>query len=135
MKKSILSIILISILCLVGGCNNNTNDNVIRDIDYDLTKMSPSAQVEQLLNIYENGSDYVGKTIMLKGKYNKSVYSNKTYHICNIADGNGDYNYSIEFITEQKYPEVNKIITISGTLNKYNEDGQMYLQIIDAKVK
>jgi len=112
-------------------------------IDVDLTTLSSTMVYSEVYNMMTTPDDYMGKTVKMDGTF--SVYEDentgKTYFACLVSDATACCSQGIEFCTKEElkypedYPEVGAYIKVTGTFDKYDEDGTTYCQLIDAKME
>lgn len=116
-----------------------TADTVIAygDCDLDLTTMNADLIYANVYSIVTDPDTYVGMTIRMSGSavsYTDEV-SGQTYYACFIADAAGCCQAGLEYqLTEGEYPEDGEEITILGTFEVYEEDGNPYV-ILDNSVR
>lgn len=157
--KQIIPLLLIIVLMLFCGCNTNnstpdtakttvssktepqqTNSeklNKENDIDIDLTTMSGTMVYLQLYDILYKPEDYIGEIIRIKGSF--AVYEDEKtgnrYYSVLVSDATACCQNGIEFVTKENltypddFPELNTEITVTGTINQYNEGGFTYLHL------
>jgi len=143
LKKTGLCIILffIFILFSVGYSKqdkNNSSENII-----DLTKMSKIMVYSSLFNIVSDYKKYVGKEIILSGNFTRYLdeETNKVYYICIIQDATACCTAGINFIPDAKYsypkdfPKENAKITVRGVLDTYEENGNIFCQLINTTME
>lgn len=143
--KKVLSVVLALLLMISAAGCANTNDNTSEDENYDvdLTKLSSTMIYSKVYNMVSSPDDYLGKKIKMSGSF--GVYQDQTtgknYYACLIADATSCCSQGIEFVLAEDYtypddyPELNSIITVTGTFDTYEEDGYTYCQLIDAKME
>ncbi|MBQ9200213.1 MAG: hypothetical protein IJ141_08550 [Lachnospiraceae bacterium] len=112
------------------------------EIDIDLTTLSSTMVYSEVYNMMTEPDGYMGKTIKMSGPF--AVYiddvKNKTYFACIIQDATACCSQGIEFQLDgdysypEDYPEVNDIVTVTGTFSTYEEDGYMYVTLLNAKM-
>lgn len=91
--------------------------------------------IEQINDIYLNADDYLGKTIRYEGMFNQFYWEDgdQTYYSV-IRYGPGccsfDANAGFEIKWDGEYPETNDWVEVSGTLEEYEEDGTIFLQLV-----
>ncbi len=149
MKK----IILILMLCLAGiflaGCAASTADTNAHAAtpeplaaDLDLSKLSGTVVYAQVYNLMVDYESWLGKVIKMSGYYSafEDTERGVVYHACVIPDATACCAQGIEFIWAGEhswpddYPEEGTDITVTGRLAVYEEDGTMYLHLVDAEL-
>ncbi|MCR4663266.1 MAG: hypothetical protein K5622_05205 [Endomicrobiaceae bacterium] len=103
----------------------------------DLTKMSKIMVYSSLFNIVSDYKNYVGKEIILSGNFTRycDEETNKVYYVCLIQDATACCMTGINFVPDKKYlypedfPKENAKITIRGTLETFEEDGNTFCQL------
>lgn len=118
----------------VNGAAANGTDG----IDVDLTKMSSIMVYSEVYNIMVEPETYIGKTIKIQGPYYASYWdqTDNYYHYVIIEDATACCTQGLEFIWDNnehqfpdEYPEDYTEVEISGTFNKYEEEGQEFYYI------
>ena len=101
--------------------------------DVDLSVLSGTMVYAEVYRIMSAPSDYVGKTIKIKGTYNASYYSptQKYYSYVLVADATACCAQGFEFEWTGKsypedYPENGETIEVVGVFGSYNELGLTY---------
>ncbi len=134
--KSNIKIILSSIAILLifgillvalGGVGNyvDTDQNRI-----DLSQENATTAYTITANMLNNPSDYLGKTIKIKGTHSAT---NKTIHKLTVTDSTGCCNASIEFVLKSNsYPPINSVITIEGIFESYIIDNTTHYRLNNA---
>ncbi len=113
------------------------------EIDVDLTTLSSTMVYSEVYNMMTEPDTYLGKNIKMAGNF--AVYideeTGKIYYACIIQDATACCAQGIEFVLAgdysypEDYPEVNDIITVTGTFSAYEEDGWVYYTLLDAKME
>lgn len=112
--------------------------------DVDLTALSSTMVYSEVYNMVTSPDSYMGKTVKMHGQLgiyygmnsDGSVNENKVYYACIIADALGCCSQGLEFELEDdaEYPERGAYITVTGTFDKYEENGAIYCVLTDAKL-
>ncbi len=110
--------------------------------DIDLTTMSSTMIYSEVYNIMMAPSDYIGKTIKMRGTFTAFNDENtgKRYFTCIIRDATACCAQGIEFEPTDKYiypddfPKDGDDITVAGTFDTYVEDGCMYCTLRNADI-
>ena len=113
------------------------------DVDIDLTEMSNDMVYASCYNITAQPSQYIGKTVRMRGtvSYYTDSQTNKTYATVVVTDSTGCCTQGIEFelsgdlTCPEGYPAAGTEVTISGTLETYEEGGYTYLHAANAVVE
>lgn len=143
---------LLMLLSMAGFGNSNesseekyeiSNNSSVESYDVDLTELSSTMVYSEVYNMMSNPDDYLGKKVKMSGNF--GVYqdqtTNKLYYACLIADATACCAQGIEFVLDgdysypDDYPEINSIITVTGTFDTYEENGYTYCQLINAKME
>ena len=159
--KHYLSILLCFVICLCFvSCDNKVTETtvntdvsavseappeIIRNTSVvsngktvDLSVLSSTLAYSQISNIIDNYEEYLGTTITMSGLFNGIVsYGNKIY-TCSINDATACCSLGFEFrLPNDEEPSGcndGDIITVTGMLSSYTEDGTVYLELLDAAV-
>ncbi len=121
-----------------------TEGNAINgNVDVDLTKLSSTMVYSEVYNMMYTPQDYIGKTVKMSGTF--VAYTNqdgsKYYPAIIIADATACCSQGLEFVLKGNpsypdgYPEMETEITVVGTFETYEEDGNMYCRLQNAKVE
>ncbi len=110
--------------------------------DVDLTALSSTMVYSEVYNMVTSPDSYMGKTVKMHGQLgiyygvnsDGSVNENKVYYACIIADALGCCSQGLEFelADNAEYPERGAYITVTGTFDKYEENGAIYCRLVDA---
>ena len=109
-------------------------------IDIDLTTMSSTMVYSEVQNMMMNPSDYLGKTVKMRGSFNVAEIEDNRYFACIIKDATACCSQGIEFEWKgdhaypQDYPAIGTELTVIGTFNTYMEGIQTYCQLKDAEL-
>lgn len=113
------------------------------DVDVDLTVLSSTMVYSEVYNMIYEPEKYVGKVIRMEGQF--TVYTNqdesKFYPAVIIADATACCSQGLEFILDgnksypDDYPKLNSEITVVGTFEVYEEEGNKYCHLVDAKIE
>ncbi len=106
-------------------------------VDLDLSVLSGNMVYTQVYNLLVYPDDFLGKTIRMSGEMSvlELEETGKTYYSCLIYDATACCAKGIEFVlADGEYPESGTAITVQGTFDTYLENGNTYIQLIDAKL-
>jgi len=106
-------------------------------VDLDLSVLSGNMVYTQVYNLLVYPDDYIGKTIRMSGEMSvlELEETGKTYYSCLIYDATACCAKGIEFVlADGNYPESGTPIIVQGTFDTYLENGNTYIQLIDAKL-
>ena len=111
-------------------------------IDIDLTILSSNMIYTQVYNMMITPEDYVGKYIKMSGFYTSAEdpSTGKRYHACIIPDATACCTTGIEFVLTDDYkypddyPEDGGKVAVEGVFDTYDEDGNLYCTLRDAKL-
>lgn len=112
-------------------------------IDVDLTKLSSTMVYSEVYNMMYTPEDYIGKTVKMSGMF--VAYTNQDqsqfYPAVIIADATACCSQGLEFVLEgnpsypEGYPEMETEITVVGTFETYEEEGNTYCRLQNAKIE
>ncbi len=116
------------------------------EYDVDLTALSSTMVYSEVYNMTTSPSDYIGKTVKMKGVFSYFQAKDKDgnpipdgmYYFCVIADAAACCSQGIEFVLsgEYKYPDdypkAGEAITVTGTYDSYDENGNTFYHLVDA---
>ena len=114
----------------------------IEDDYLDLTGMSSTMVYAQLYSITIDPDSYEGKTLRMRGQF-CSVYveeEDTRYYACYVLDEAGCCMQGFEFVADDlvypdDYPEEDAYFTVSGKIELYEKDGQLYRHLVDASIE
>lgn len=144
MKKIICLLLILQILICVSACENSKsqNDNTEETVStVDLTVFSDIMVYSQIYNIITNPTDYLGKIIKLTGNFaffEDSANGNQ-YFACLVNDETGCCSLGFEFVLDgnfsypEDYPSPGTEVTVTGTLETYEEGGYTYYTLTKAQ--
>ena len=105
-------------------------------VDVDLSVLSGTMVYAEVYRIMSAPSDYVGKTMKIRGTYNASYYSptQKYYSYVLVADATACCAQGFEFEWTGKsypedYPENGETIEVVGVFGSYDELGTTYYSL------
>lgn len=111
-------------------------------IDLDLTQLSSTMVYSEVYTMMYEPSEYIGKSVKMNGAF--SVYQNEEtgqiYFACIISDATACCSQGIEFELEGEYtypddyPERGEEITVTGVFETYEEDGNLFCRLQNAKM-
>ena len=110
-------------------------------VDVDLTALSSTMVYSEVYNMLTVPDDYIGKTVKMSGMF--VAYTNQDesqyYPAVIIADATACCSQGLEFVLEgnpsypEGYPKLETEITVIGTFETYDEDGNTYCRLQNAK--
>ena len=114
----------------------------IEDDYLDLSGMSSTMTYAQLYNITIDPYSYEGKTLRMRGQF-CSVYveeEDTRYYACYVLDEAGCCMQGFEFVADDlvypdDYPEEDAYFTVTGKIELYEKDGQLYRHLVDASIE
>jgi uncharacterized membrane protein YcgQ (UPF0703/DUF1980 family) len=115
------------------------SETFARDIGGDVVEIKEKLFIAQINDVYLNPEDYFGKTIKYEGMFTQYAWeeNNMTYYLvyrqspgCCGADGQAGFEVIWAEGSEQPYPSENDWCEVVGTLESYEELGEMYLHIV-----
>lgn len=138
-----------SFLLLAAACGNGDVAASGKDgkeaaqeaVDVDLTELNSTMVYSEVYNMMVTPADYEGKTVKMKGRF--SVYhdeeNNKDYFACLISDATACCSQGMEFELEgghkypDDYPEAEEEVTVVGVFRTYEENGNQYCHLEEAR--
>ncbi len=151
MKKICIAIVLFILACIITGCAASGADSIKDDpsptaaplvVDLDLSKLSGTVVYAQVYNLMNDYESWLGKVIKMSGYYSAYIDMERgvVYHACVIPDATACCAQGIEFVWAgehawpDEYPEEGADITVTGRLDIYEEDGDLYLYLADSEM-
>ena len=112
------------------------------EYDVDLTQLSASMVYAQVYDMVNNGNDYLGKSVKVKGPF---AYFQETdgreFFAVLISDATACCSQGIEFVLDgdysypKDYPPINTEIVVTGEFNYYKEGNATYCQLLHASME
>lgn len=110
------------------------------EFDYDLTIMSGDMIYATVFMMMSDPDFFQDKKVKMRGQYYAAFYepSGLYYHYCFISDAAGCCQQGIEFAVDKKFkypddfPQDGEDILVTGTFEKYFEDGRIFIRLKDA---
>ena len=142
MKKTAMAVplLLLCLICLSVSLAENPFPTL--QVDLDLSQLSATIVYAQLYNIQYDPGQYLGKIIRISGQY--SVYRDPitqvVYYACVVPDATACCMQGMEFVPAGEAPDPDApydpemIITVTGRLELYVEEGCSYLHLVDAEM-
>ena len=111
-------------------------------IDLDLTTMSSTMVYSNVLQMMMTPEAYQGATIRLRGNltYYRDEETGREYFAAVIQDATACCAQGIEFVWKgehhwpQDYPPEDTEVTVTGVFDLYEENDNLYIQLLDADV-
>ncbi len=108
-----------------------------KEIDIDLTTMSPLLVYGEVFNMVENPNKYIGKIIKLEGYYTsfEDTYNDKYYFFISIEDALACCAQGVEFVFDEAatyptdYPQDGSYIEFVGEFDVYQWQGYTFFRI------
>ena len=143
MKKLLMAALA---ACMLTGWTVSfaeTDETQPATVDLDLSVLSGTVVYAQVYNLCYEPEAYLGKIIRMAGYYSAYEDTEKdvVYHACVIPDATACCAQGIEFVLAgehswpEDYPEEATDIIVTGRLETYEEDGYMFLHLVDATVE
>ena len=96
----------------------------------------------EVFNMLYTPEDYLGKTVNMEGTFTEYYDEtlDKHYYACIIQDATACCAQGLEFVLPDnpaqpaEYPEPGTEITVTGRLELYEENGTLYLHLVDAEM-
>lgn len=112
------------------------------EIDVDLTQLDSTMIYAQVCDMMNNSSDYLGKTIKVKGPFSYIKEDDgREFFAVLISDATACCSQGIEFVLTgdhkypADYPAVDTEITVTGKFNTYTEEDMVYCQLTNATME
>lgn len=145
MKKSICCILMFVIMfsfSACGGESDKTASTSSDTYDVDLTQLSSTMVYSEVYNMMTAPDEYIGKTVKMNGQFAtyQDPKSKKMYYAVIIADATACCTQGLEFILAgnhtypDDYPKTGTEITVAGTFQTYDDNGNMYCHLTDAEM-
>lgn len=155
MKKAISVILAVTISICFAACSKSnetkesnsqsaTEQSTIsptnQKADLDLTALSKTVVYSEVYNMLITPSDYIGKTIKMKGNFNQysDETTGKTYNSVIIPDAAACCQQGLEFELNDDSAldntEVGSEITVIGSFDTYTEGELLYCHLKDAQI-
>ena len=150
MKKVISLLLVCLFVYTLCACEKSPRDPVTstsetqsEGVDVDLTKLSSTMVYSEVYNMMVAPDKYVGKTVRMRGQFAlyEDTQSGARYFACIIADATACCSQGLEFVLEgthaypQDYPSLGTEITVTGEFRTYEENGNLYCHLTDAKME
>ena len=138
-KTRLLLLVMFSVLLLTGaafgtGAGSEPTKAPLK-VDLDLSGLSGTFVYSQVYNMMYDPDAYLGNYSAFEDPERGVVY-----HACIIPDATACCAQGIEFIWDgehawpEDYPEEGADIVVTGRLEAYEEDGYLYLHLVDAEL-
>ena len=137
MKSCIIVFIFITAICVIlTGCSEPESVESV-DADVDLVVLSDIVAQAQFQNILQNSSDFLGKTVRVRGPLASMFFNNQVYHYIIVIQGDDACCESegFELKLSEDHMRLNDeirqgtIIEVTGVLGSYREAGQRYVYL------
>ena len=144
MKKCCLLLVLCLLAFPASACTAEmapaTPEPVF--VDLDLSAMSGTIVYAQVYNLMVDPEPWLGRIIRMAGLYNRyeDTANSIVYHACIIQDATACCAQGLEFVLPDdpaqpaEYPEPGTEITVTGRLELYEENGTLFLHLVDAEM-
>ena len=108
--------------------------------EIDLTSMSSTMVYSYVFNMISTPDDFIGQRFRIRGTYDEQYWDQTrlTYHYIVIADATACCAQGLEFVltdSNATYPQVGEEFEISGIFGTYEEEGNLYIQIVADSIK
>jgi len=139
MRKLTVLLSLTLIIALIAGCSNSgasggrtAEERAAVHIDVDLSVLSSTVLAAEMVKLYSNKDDYIGKMVRIRGDYNSMFidYTGRDHHFVITLEGdsccpdeglefvwNGDHKFPDD------YPQLGTTIEVEGILSTYEAYG------------
>jgi len=135
MKNLFILLFLTIFICIpVIGCASDVKEH---DVDIDFSDLSMTMIQAEYQRILSNSEDYMGKTIKMNGTYYSFQIdeAGNIAHFVIIIPGDDCCQMGFEFkrgenyVYPADYPAQNAMIMVTGTLDKHEQFGAVYIYI------
>ena len=111
-------------------------------VDVDLTALSGALVLSEVTNMLSSPKNYIGKTVKMRGSFASfpNPVTGGYYFTCMIQDAAACCAQGMEFILAgdltypDDYPPVKSIICVIGIFDTYQEGGNTYCTLRDARL-
>lgn len=121
---------------------NGKSINTDCEYDIDLTQMNSNMVFVQISDMINNGDNYLGKTVKVKGPFSYFQETDgREFFAVIISDATACCSQGIEFVLDgdysypEDYPEIDTEIVVTGEFNYYKEGIITYCQLLHANMK
>ena len=144
MKKIYILILTAVLLFSVVSCKTGKggeSGSQSETADIDLTTLSSTMVYAEVYNMVSKPDDYLGKKVVMRGKFAVGEGDGRYYFACIIPDATACCSQGIEFLLDgdhsypEDYPEIGTEITVEGVFDTYYEGKYRYCQLINASMK
>lgn len=109
-------------------------------MEIDLTSMSSTMVYSYVFNMISTPDGFIGQRFRIRGTYDEQYWDQTklTYHYIVIADATACCAQGLEFVltdSNAAYPQVGEEFEISGIFGTYEEEGNLYIQIVADSIK
>ena len=134
MKRLISFAVCVCMILILCGCSKS---KVTREV-LDLTAMSSTMVYSEVYNMVSNPTEYLGKSVKVRGTFTSSVYdqTGKDYFYILISDATACCQQGLEFIWSGEhnypddYPEIGSTVETTGIFSSYDELGVTYYYLL-----
>lgn len=140
MKKLTAFIIVAALALAFVSCGKTQTAE--KNVDVDLTQLTSVLVYSEVYNMLVKPGEYVGKTVKMSGRFS-AAYSEETglyYPAVIIKDATACCSQGMEFVLRGEpeypggYPEQSAEITVVGTFETYDENGNLYCHLVNAEI-
>lgn len=138
MKRIVTLFLALAMLLGTTACGKDAPQAAAENIDVDLTALSSTMVYSEVYNMVYTPTDYLGKTVKMRGQFAVYEGDGRNYYACLIADATSCCSQGIEFVVQDArtypddYPALGTEVTVVGTFDTYQEGDNTYCQLIDA---
>ena len=109
-------------------------------MEIDLTSMSSTMVYSYVFNMISTPDDFIGQRFRIRGIYDEQYWDQTklTYHYIVIADATACCAQGLEFVLTDPnaaYPQVGEEFEISGIFGTYEEEGNLYIQLVADSIR
>lgn len=125
-----------------AGKNTTESPDDGEPVDVDLTALSGALVLSEVTNMLSSPKNYIGKTVKMRGSFASfpNPVTGGYYFTCMIQDAAACCAQGMEFILAgdltypDDYPPVKSIICVIGVFDTYQEGGNTYCTLRDARL-
>lgn len=139
MKRIVCTVLAAALLIAFLSCARIEDPADKPEID--LTALSSTMVYAEVYNMVTAPDDYLGKRVVMRGKFAVGEGDGRYYFACIIPDATACCSQGIEFLLDgdyvypNDYPEIGTDITVEGVFDTYYEGTYRYCQLINASFK
>mgnify|MGYP003525902044 CR=1 FL=1 len=114
MKRSVSILLILSVFIFLCACSSAVD-------------LTGSDAAERILEISEDPTSYLGKTLKVSGYYTSETFAGTTYHYVMKTTPDAAQNVGFEIRWKGEYPPSGTAVSVTGTLMTETVYGQAYI--------